>query len=1149
MRDEIRFGSLVPDPPASNGTLPGTSTFVSAPHNLETGDAVYYWAPASGGTGVGGLISGKRYIVYVVDATTLKLLDPLTMATNPIESVSFNAGAVNGTSIDATNGFQNGDAVTYHAPPSRTFSSAAVELAVDGAGQPQRNSDNTPIYAGAGDDTIFLGSNPDSDGVFQTGHGYSTGDQITYKVDCPSGVATCKNVFGATVADGTTVTRFVIRIDNFRIKLAASKCHATGAGADCATTTVNGALQTLPRATFNVASTAAFAASGSFTVGGVIGTCSYGGKTATAFTDVTGCIGTPSNGATVTATNQPNQPLALDPDRTTDGTKVVHTIKRTNDAPLTGLVDGQVYFVVGTPTATSFQISASRNGTALNADNNLDGGLHTFAIEGVDLTSVGAGDQSLVLDLTTQGAGKQRLDGVGGGGTLAGAPSGDGIATASGSGSGGGVVDVKTATSTATVTPKLSNTIGGSAQLTALNIEIKTDNRGRVSAISSNGGGGLVTIGQADATATLNATTTISIASSAILTAANSLTVDASATVGANAKAGTQSAGLGAGVHANATATMNYTTTATIDGTLTAGGKLTLKSRTAITGNADASAQGGGLGVDSDATAVVNIGTGEADSTNAVTRTTIKAGARLSGDKVEIDAIIDSLYARSVAKSVADAFGADSDATATVNANGVAEVLLETKSAAAGYQIIGNQAVWLQALYDNVNVSTSSDAACNCFAGDATARSDVYYDTLAKVTGRNESFIETADLTVDANQNRDRYDKHANAHGGAFVGHHEPRDGDFNAYRRIYWETTTIMLGEPNPVLVVDQNGKITKLVNVTVKDELGNSYALDSIIPAGRRDPRRRHPVQLERLRALPREQADGRAGQRDLGQCRPLRLPGDLGLRPDPQLVRPQARHAPDRRGQRREQRDHQDRRQPRPGRRRQPGEQPVDQRERRIRLDVRVRHRAQLRADARRDPEPPAGQRRELRHRPRGPPDGRAVGRGSRRHDREPDRDDDRRQPPRQHRRQLERDAAVQAAADEHPDAERRHGERAPVDRLDRHAHDVGRRDHRARADPDRARPVRQRRRHAEADHDHGRGRRRRSARPPRRAARVDVGVDAVRGHDRVVPRRPRRRPRDPGHLRRDRRRRRWRRRWSARSRRRRASRRRGSSRPRR
>ena len=157
-----------------------------APHNLETGDAVYYWAPASGGTAVGGLVSGKRYIVYVVDAFTLKLLDPLTMSTNPIESVSFNAGVVNGTNIDDDERLP--ERRRSHLPRAarpRTFSSAAVELAVDGAGQPSRNADNTPIYAGAGDDTIFLGSNPNSSGVFQTGHGYSTGDQITYRVRNP----------------------------------------------------------------------------------------------------------------------------------------------------------------------------------------------------------------------------------------------------------------------------------------------------------------------------------------------------------------------------------------------------------------------------------------------------------------------------------------------------------------------------------------------------------------------------------------------------------------------------------------------------------------------------------------------------------------------------------------------------------------------------------------------------------------------------------------------------------------------------------------------------------------------------------------------------------------------------------------------------
>ena len=56
--------------------------------------------------------------------------------------------------------------------------------------------------------------------------------------------------------------------------------------------------------TLNVASTGNFAATGTFTVAGVSGTCTYTGKTATSFTGVTGCSGTPLNGATVTGPNQ-----------------------------------------------------------------------------------------------------------------------------------------------------------------------------------------------------------------------------------------------------------------------------------------------------------------------------------------------------------------------------------------------------------------------------------------------------------------------------------------------------------------------------------------------------------------------------------------------------------------------------------------------------------------------------------------------------------------------------------------------------------------------------------------------------------------------------------------------------------------------------
>ena len=103
--------------------------------------------------------------------------------------------------INKTNTLANGDPVTYHAPPTRSFGSAAVGLSVDGYGQPRRNADNTPIYAN--DSTIFLGSNPDSNGIFQTGHGYSTGDQITYTVT--GGTAASRhNVFGVQVADGAT---------------------------------------------------------------------------------------------------------------------------------------------------------------------------------------------------------------------------------------------------------------------------------------------------------------------------------------------------------------------------------------------------------------------------------------------------------------------------------------------------------------------------------------------------------------------------------------------------------------------------------------------------------------------------------------------------------------------------------------------------------------------------------------------------------------------------------------------------------------------------------------------------------------------------------------------------------------------------------
>ncbi|HTZ05978.1 MAG TPA: carbohydrate-binding protein, partial [Gaiellaceae bacterium] len=72
--------------------------------------------------------------------------------------------------------------------------------------------------------------------------------------------------------------------------------------AAAATTTVDGASQDLSGGTLTVKNTADFASAGTFTVDGGTGTCTYTGKTATSFTGITGCTGTPDDKALVTDT-------------------------------------------------------------------------------------------------------------------------------------------------------------------------------------------------------------------------------------------------------------------------------------------------------------------------------------------------------------------------------------------------------------------------------------------------------------------------------------------------------------------------------------------------------------------------------------------------------------------------------------------------------------------------------------------------------------------------------------------------------------------------------------------------------------------------------------------------------------------------------
>src|SRR5262249_54371422 len=347
--------------------------------NLVTGDLVYYF-PATGSTGVGGLIPGKQYVVNVIDPVTgliligtgpdpnqnrltsarvIKLADPTLTAR---DTVTVDAGLVgtNGSNqgvVNKANNFQNNDLVTYVAPPAQTFSSLVVNLQTENGGaKPKVDSNNNLLYDNS--NSVWLGSGtPDSNGNYPTGHGFPNGQAVIYRAKKPDG-SPGTTIAPGVISDGQIL--FVHVLDNYRIQLADSFCHAVG------------------------------------------------------------CAAGPGNNPPAI----PQQFITLAPDTSSPGRQVVHTFVNANDAPLTGLVPGQVYYV-RTPTSGSFQLSTSFNGAPITFGNGgHTGGPHSFQVQGVDLTTAGFGQQNLVMDIHPT-SGTQRLLGVGGSATLALAPTGD----------------------------------------------------------------------------------------------------------------------------------------------------------------------------------------------------------------------------------------------------------------------------------------------------------------------------------------------------------------------------------------------------------------------------------------------------------------------------------------------------------------------------------------------------------------------------------------------------------------------------------------------------------------------------------------------------------------------------------------------------
>ena len=745
------------------------------PHNLENGDLVYYWSTSGGA--VGGLTSGTKYKVFVADDTHVKLQDPAVSRS----TVHTEASTVSSTTVTASNNFQDGDPVTYHAPgpvltndsggcdlamcpaaSTAVFNDAHVEQNVGGSGQ-LLTSQNL-------DDSIYVARDRDGDGTVDP-HLVQSGDAVVYNRLSVGGTSI------SGLSNGTTY--YAIRMNNWQIKLAASYCLAVGTAGDPACVLPDGP---------------------------------------DPGSDPDPIYVTP---LAIADSGQPNE---------------MHRLHRSTDNGLS-LTDGGVYFV-SDATAGSFRLKNSAGSYVTVDGAGLNGGPHMFRYEGVDISSSGSGSKSLVFDLTGAGSGIQQL--VSNLSYVA-APSGDRTVTSSAASAGGGGIDIQTTEPTADHRPKVTLDVRATT-MTAGHISITTDNMANVKSLADTAGGGAIAYGASSAVATADASNKITVFSGAVLSAvgvgatAGDVTIAANTVVNGTADATANNGGLIGIVKFRSKLNIDYDTHTTIDGDVTASGKVTIGAHSNVNGLVDGKARTGGLGADADGNDSGGWGVRIGASRAAYTLVDIQGGADIIGNEVEIVSDVPLLKGTAKAYAKATALGADSDAGGYVYAYGTARVILATNS-----EINGNVSVVVRAQYGNIDIDANPKARCSCGAGDTDARAGVGVDTYAHVVGRDNAVIKTADLLVASNQYVGRFDAAGDRDGGWLDdGGTSNSESPYSPRRWVFWASTVKLLGEPNPVLVIDSAGTITqKTYNVTVRSlspssVLSAPLAVGDTIPAG---------------------------------------------------------------------------------------------------------------------------------------------------------------------------------------------------------------------------------------------------------------------------------------------------------------------------
>ena len=720
--------------------------FGNRPHNLHTGDIVFYSYDTVNDTGVAGLVNGGQYQVYVVDDFKFKL-QPVGFTSKQV-SVSGSAVGNGPDQINVANTFSDGDLVTYHAP---------VALATFTTGQVNKRWNGSAWVAATNNVYFAIDATPNDDGNNDfLDIGLADGERVYYTASDPS------RAIGG-LANGQFY--YVHRIDGQSYQFANSYCEARGYAAD------------------------------------------------------NGCVDGNSDPIN-------RNVIALAPGGTAADAAVLHSVRRDENAPISGLVDNGSYHVVGCAGACSdngyFKLSLTPGGGPIDIDNlGQNGSGHLFRTEGIPLSSSGTGrSHKLVIDIAP-GVGTQKFDGIGGAGF--GAVGGDSIVSASATGAGGGAINVAIATSNASLKVTVSNTVGADAHISAgTDVNITTDGYAFAKAVASNDGGGFISVGKAAGDMKLAIDNQLNVLTNAILTANRNVTVRSHSDLEPTVTVSGTQGGLGAGSLLSVSAALDYLTETKFDGDIEAGGNAVVEAATELGGLIDVTSNVGGFGADGRATANVSVGSGSSlMSPSAFTHVVLQDDADIGGRNVTVTATVSRMQLTVKTYTRAIAFGANSEATSNLYVHGSSEMTLDN-----GANVIGNVATKLQGLYEHKNLYAYSRAICRCFGGSTRPTSLIDDDSDARVVGGFGSTIQTSDLTVVANQEVDGYNREASRSGGFLdFGGASDDNGSPNMHRRIFWEARVIMLGEPNPWLVVDSSGRITKLVNVCGHDDAGNYF------------------------------------------------------------------------------------------------------------------------------------------------------------------------------------------------------------------------------------------------------------------------------------------------------------------------------------